>query len=42
MPNAIYPPEWHKVPPPIHPVDRWVVVLLVLVLLLAILMLVDG
>ena len=44
MPNAIYPPRWHKVPPPDHPAfDRWMVALLaVLVVLTALAMVLGG
>lgn len=40
MPNAIYPPHWHTIPPPEHPhLDAWVVAFLDVLLLLVALML---
>ena len=37
MPNAIYPPRWHPVPPPEHPtVERWLILFVGLVVLMLI------
>lgn len=44
MPNAIYPPQWHKVPPPERPGLDWLVVaaLAVVVIVLALAMVLGG